>query len=273
MIKALRKTLLIACVVIIGTSTLISCGKDDPKPVEQTNLTAEETLDKFMEIRKEGDVDELYKLVWPKYIEIQNLTKDSYIQAVKDFDFKNSIEVIDYRVTDITDVEENIKKTKVTIKYTDSSKTEKNQDAIYALIKEGDVWMVSPDGVIDSIDYNTEFKISQEERIFIYLTKETKYTGGSIFNLKVTNHTKSNFSFGWTGGFKVIVDTDEGQFIADLKTPIKAARGLDDVLKVTVPNVNGNIKQITMTSLIELGQDGLPYKGDTAGKEVIVYKK
>ena len=276
MIKTLRKTLLMTFIVIIGISTLMACSKKDKAlydstiTVEQPSITAEETMDKFMEIRKTGDMNELYKLMWPKYVEIEDTSKYQYIIAMTDYDALNSIKIIDYKIDPITDYDENIKKTKVTVKYTDSSKAEKSEEANYALIKENDIWKVSPDGAIDAIDYNSEYKISDEKKLFIYVTKDLKYIDRSILKFKVVNNSGSDFSLGGTYGYKTIVDTDKGQYIAESKTPLNLIKGLNDILTITVPNVSGTIKQITITSVTELGQDGLPIQSNPQGSEIVI---
>jgi hypothetical protein len=285
MIKKCTKTIFLVSIIAIIMFVFAACGSNGEKKASAANagqqsgkseekpkeLTAEETLNKILQLRKDGKLEEFANLIWPKYLEIQNLTKEQLISSLKDSDFKNSFVLKDYRISAVTDFDKDIKKATVSLKYTDSSKQEKTGEDVFALIKENGTWKVSLAGVIDKKDYNYENMTPADGKLSMILTREIKKVQGSSLRLKVVNKSNIDFALGWVEGAKVIVDTDKGQFIATIKQGTKIAQGLDDYLDVDVQNMSGTIKQVKITSIFAL-QNGLPDPRDK-GSEVVVYKQ
>lgn len=285
MIKKCIKTISLVSIIAISMFVFAACGSNGEKKASAANagqqsgkseekskeLTAEETMNKIMQLRKDGKLEEFTNLIWPKYLEIESLTKEQLISNMKDYDFKNSYVIKDYRVSSVTDFDKDIKKAVVSLKYTDSSKEEKTEDDVFALIKENGTWKVSPSGEIDKKDYNYDNMAPEDGKLFMLLTREIKNVQGSSLRIKVVNKSNIDLALGWVNGAKVIVDTDKGQFITTLKPGLKITQGLDDYLNVDVQNMSGTIKQVKIASIFAL-QNGLPDPVDK-GSEVVVYKQ
>ncbi|GKU29326.1 hypothetical protein [Clostridium folliculivorans] len=285
MIKKCIRTIFLVSIIAINMFVLAACGSNSEKKASSVDsgqqsgkseekpkeLTAEETVNKILQLRKDGKLEEFVNLIWPKYLEIQNVTKEQLINSIKDADFKSSFVLKDYRVSAVTDFDKDIKKATVSLKYTDSSGQEKTGEDVFALIKEDGTWKVSLSGVIDKKDYNYENITLADGKLSMLLTREIKKVQGSSLRIKVVNKSNIDFALGWVEGAKAIVDTDKGQFIATINQGTKIAQGLDDYLNIDVQNMSGTIKQVKITSIFAL-QNGLPNPSDK-GIEAVVYKQ
>lgn len=262
--KILTKVLGSTMLIIMSIAFLGGCGTSSTS----VKNTPEAVMAEFMKFRKSGEIDKLKDLISGNYLAAQDLDYDEYVQNIKDFDFKNSFEILDYKISDLVEVNENVKKVNVILKYSNNLVTNSSLDEVYGLINEDGQWKVSPLGVIDSYSYKYEGEAS-EGKLSMYVDKLINLIDGAVINIKISNKSEYDFSLGWVDASKVIIETDKGQYIETVPPLSKITRGMNDSLSIEVKGMEGELKKVTVTSIYTLS-GALPILG-SSGEDVVIF--
>lgn len=264
--KVFSKVLITLIVTIMGVGFLGGCGTSS---VSVKN-TPEDVIESFMKFRKSGKLDNLKELISDNYLASQGLDTEQYVSNLEDFDFKNSFEFIDYKISDLIDISEDVKKVNVIIKYSDNLVSNASTEEVYGIINEEGQWKVSPYGVINSYTCTYEDMSEEDGKLSVYVDKLINFIDGAMINIKVNNKSEYDFSLGWVEPAKVIVDTDKGQYVQSLPPLSKITRGMNDNISVEIQGLEGELEKVTITPVHVLN-NGLPTPGDS-GEEIVVFQ-
>lgn len=260
--KTSGKLLITLVMVIMSLVLLAGCGTT-PDSVKNT---PENVIESFMKFRKSGKLENLKALISENYLVSQGLNSEEYVSNLKDFDFKNSFQFIDYKISDLIEVSEDVKKVNVIIKYSDNTAKNTSTEEVYGVINEDGQWKVSPFGVINSYTYES---VSEEDgKLTVYIDKLVNLIDGAIINIKVNNKSGYEFSLGWVENAQVIVDTDKGQYIQSLPPLSKITKGMNDNLTIELEGLQGELKRVVITPVHVL-HNGLPTPGDS-GEDMVI---
>lgn len=259
----LMKKIMIVIISLIGIVMLVGCNA--------SSNSAEDSINKFMKIRKSGNLDKLVDLISENYLSAQELTSEQYIQNLEEFDFRTSYKIKEYKISDIVEIDDNTKRVNTIIKFEDNTGMENSSDEVFALINENGIWKVSPGGILGSYTY--EYKDIVDGKFTMRIDKEIRTLDSVNLTLRFVNRTDYDFSLGWIQGAKVIVETEYGNYISNLPPAFIVERGYDDYVSVDFPDLQGEVKKITLTS-INMLENGLPSfdSMETGGDEFVIFE-
>ena len=244
--KNFKKLLTLLCLVTIVFTMLTGCDKK----VEMVRAnSAEEVLNLFNTYNSENNVEEMVKLYSNAYINYIGYDANQIIKNIK----ANRKDVIINSSTtkSIEDINDNLKKAIVNISAVINGE-ETNEDYEYALIKEENGWSISPDGIIDCVEFDVP--ANEDKQLNLRLIKE-----GVMFN--GTEDDKA----------QIIVETSEGTFTSEVVEPQKIDKKVKSYFIANIQDLKGDIKKVTVTSIYDLDSDGNPLKDSK--REIVVYNK
>ena len=232
--KNFKKLLTLLCLVTIVFTMLTGCDKK----VEMVRAnSAEEVLNLFNTYNSENNVEEMVKLYSNAYI--------NYIE----------------------DINDNLKKAIVNISAVINGE-ETNEDYEYALIKEENGWSISPDGIIDCVEFDVP--ANEDKQLNLRLIKEGVMFNGALIRVNLYNNTNNTYTFGTEDGkAHIIVEASEGAFTSEVVEPEKIDKKVKSYFIANIQDLKGDIKKVTVTSIYDLDSDGNPLKDSK--REIIVY--
>ncbi|WP_294385837.1 hypothetical protein [uncultured Clostridium sp.] len=248
----MKKTLKISGILsILSVFVFLSFGCTKKVEMVRAN-TAEEAINLFNTYNLENNIEEMVKLYSNEYIDYIGYDVNQIIKVMKknrkELNIKSSI------VKSIEDVNENLKKAVVTISAV-VDEEETIEDYVYALIKEDDGWSVSPDGIIECIDFDVP--MNNEKELNLNLVKEAVQFDGALIRVNLYNATSNSYVFGTTDEkTEIVVETTEGTFTSVVEEPQKIEKKARNYFIAKIENLKGDITKVTVTSLFDLDKDG-----------------
>lgn len=236
---------------ILSIFVFLSFGCMKKVEMVRTN-TPEEVINLFNTYNLENNVEEMVKLYSNEYIDYIGYDANQIIKVMKknrkDLNIKSST------VKSIEDVNENLKKAVLTISgVIDDEET--TEDYVYALIKEDSGWSVSPDGITECINFDVP--MNEEKELSLNLVKEAVLFDGALIRVNLYNNTNNSYVFGTTDEkTELVVETTEGTFTSVLEEPQKIEKKAKNYFIAKIENLNGEIKNVTVTSVFDVDKDG-----------------
>ena len=258
------KLLNILCVVSFIVILFTGCGKK----IETIKApTAQEAIDLFNQYNLESNIEEMVKLYSDVYIESVGYTPKQIIKMIKSNRSKATIN--SSTIKSMEDIDENTKKAVVTISATVNGE-ESTDDYIYAIVKEGDGWAVSPDGVTGCVSFDVPAPKNGE--LNLNLSKEIIQFDGVTIRVDVYNDSKTNYIFGTDDSkTEVIVETTEGTYNNILEESATVNKRTKSYFMAKIADIKGDITKVTVTSIYDADKDGNPVL-DTK-REITAYSK
>lgn len=262
--KKFKNILILVCLVIITFAMFTGCDKK----VEMIRSdSAEEVLDLFNKYNTENKIEEMVKLYSNAYInyvgyDINQIAKNIKSNR-KDVIFKSSI------TKSIEDINENLKKVTINIVASINGE-ETNDDYVYALIKDKDGWSISPDGIINCIEFDVP--ANKDNDLNLRLIKEGIMFDGALIQINLYNNTNNEYIFGVEDDkAQIVVETSEGTFISEIEEPQKVDKKLKSYFMANIKDLKGDIKKVTITSIYNLDNSGNILRDSK--REIVVYNK
>lgn len=253
--------LVIVAVVIMGLLGISGCEKSKVKKFVNDyyaawgsgNMTPEKSYDEYISSKSK---------------ELLRISKEEYVDKLKNTLNKNNLAYKSIRIKSITPMEDNIYKIKGDIK-TESNGEIINISSDDYVVKEGDVYKFLQYGLnkkeLTETSYNSEiFSVSMD----------SMYTGPDMImiNMIAKNPTNYDYTVGFAGNGKIIVETDQGNYE-------KAIPGMNlvkahDSIEGTqiIEGVKGKVNKISLSNVYELGADKQP-KDKANSRSYVLYSR
>ena len=200
--------------------------------------------EKMLNMIRAGD------LITPEYFDAIGVTKETYIQNLKDFDFKNSYKITDYSISEVSDYNDEIKRVKILIKGNNSN-GENTSEEIYTV--KGST--IAPMGFVS---IKTNIGYSEGTNSFeVGIPEYIEGTDSMYLKVKWNNKTSADVTLGWAGSGEIIVETDQGTFKGSLGAMRRIEVGYNATDIIEVPGAKGVIKKITVGTMYPI-KGGLP---------------
>ena len=259
--KNFKKLLTLLCLVTIVFTMLTGCDKK----VEMVRAnSAEEVLNLFNTYNSENNVEEMVKLYSNDYI---GYDANQIIKNIKAN--RKDVTINSSTTKSIEDINDNLKKAIVNISAVINGE-ETNEDYEYALIKEENGWSISPDGIIDCVEFDVP--ANEDKQLNLRLIKEGVMFNGALIRVNLYNNTNNTYTFGTEDDkTEIIVETSEGTFTSEVVEPQKIDKKVKSYFIANIQDLKGDIKKVTVTSIYDLDSDGNPLKDSK--REIIVYNK
>lgn len=259
-------------VIIIGSMIplLLLAYKTTPMAFNKAN-TPEVVLGQYLDYRKNQEHENIEPIISPSYLGIHDKGSNQFILELQESDDNTFKEIVDYKITDVTEVNKKTFSAKVEIDYIDKSDKEKTINETYAILKEDGVWKVSPDGVLDATVYSHGTIIAKEGDFSIELKKRVRTTTGTKLLMKVINNGDVDVSLGGINPTEVILETSEGRIVESLKSTVCVKSGVEGYVSVDIPDFTGDIYKVTVEEILILDKNGNPSFDNV--REWVIYKK
>ena len=212
--KNFKKLLTLLCLVTIVFTMLTGCDKK----VEMVRAnSAEEVLNLFNTYNSENNVEEMVKLYSNAYINYIGYDANQIIKNIKAN--RKDVTINSSTTKSIEDINDNLKKAIVNISAVINGE-ETNEDYEYALIKEENGWSISPDGIIDCVEFDVP--ANEDKQLNLRLIKEGVMFNGALIRVNLYNNTNNTYTFGTEDDkTEIIVETSEGTFTSEVMEPQK----------------------------------------------------
>lgn len=262
--KNFKKLLTLFCLVTIVFTMLTGCDKK----VEMVRAnSAEEVLNLFNTYNSENNVEEMVKLYSNSYINYIGYDANQIIKNIKAN--RKDVTINSSTTKSIEDINDNLKKAIVNISAVINGE-ETNEDYEYALIKEENGWSISPDGIIDCVEFDVP--ANEDKQLNLRLIKEGVMFNGALIRVNLYNNTNNTYTFGTEDDkTQIIVETSEGTFTSEVVEPQKIDKKVKSYFIANIQDLKGDIKKVTVTSIYDLDSDGNPLKDSK--REIVVYNK
>lgn len=262
--KKIKHISLVAVILIFTITVFSGCGKSIDR-IKST--TAKEAIELFNKYNKEGNIEEMIKLYSDAYVDYVGYTEDQIYKIIESN--RKNIEIRNSEIISVDDVEEGVKKAVIAITSV-YDKEEVTEEYTYAILKEGDGWAISPDGIIKSISFDVP--MSKDNELNLNLVKEAIQFDGAIVKINVYNDTKNEFVFGnEESKTEVVVETTEGTYKSTLDETVVVPKRSKSYFMAKIEDVKGDIKRVEVTSVFDADEDQKPI--ESTKRDITVYSK
>lgn len=229
--------------------------------------TPEEAIELFNRYNVEDNIEKMISLYSNAYINSTGYSKKQIVRSFKNT--RDKVDVTKSEVESIEDIDENLKLAKV--KITANIDGKENIDIYtYAIIKEEDGWSVSPDGIIETNNYDVP--APKDKELNINLSKVITTFEGAIIKCNVINNSKNAFTFGSKGEkCEVVVETSEGTFSTFMDEEVRLDRNASNYVIIRIKELVGDVNKLTVKSVYELDSNGNAVLDSY--KDIVIYEK
>lgn len=262
--KKIVKISKILGILSIALLMFVGCSKE----VEMVRGgSAEDVIELFNKYNVENNVEEMVKLYSDVYIDYIGYDASQIIKVIKSN--RKDANITASTTKSIEEIDENTKKAVITIaaKINNEDTTE---DYVYALVKEDDGWAISPDGIVNCIDFDVPMR--KDKELNLNLVKEAIQFDGALIRVDLYNDTSNSYVFGNEDEkTEIIVETTEGIFKSSVEEPQKIDKRAKSYFIAKIEDVKGDITKVTITSVFDLDKDGNALLDSK--RDIIAYSK
>lgn len=261
--KKYSKKIKLLCSIMI-VLLFVGCSKEI---VRVKAPTAEEALNLFNKYNVENNIEEMVKLYSDVYIDSIGYSTNQIIKIMKNN--RKNVTINSATIENLDSVDDNTQKANVSITAVVDGK-ESTESYIYAVLKEGDGWSVSPDGIIDCINF--DIPAPNEKELNLNLVKEIINFDGGIIRVDVLNNSNDNIIFGTDNAkTEVLVETSEGTYKNILEQSATVKKRSKSSFMSNMQGLKGEIQKVTVTNIYTADKDGNAI--ENTKREIVVYSK
>ncbi|MDU3722710.1 MAG: hypothetical protein E7G24_05795 [Clostridium celatum] len=243
---------------------LVGCSKEI---VRVKAPTAEEALSLFNKYNVDNNIEEMVKLYSDVYVDAIGYSTNQIIKIMKNN--RKDVEINSATIESLEAVDDNTQKANVSITAIVNGE-ESTESYTYAVLKEGDGWAVSPDGIIGCMNFDVP--VSKSKELNLNLVKEIINFTGGIIRVDVVNNSSNDVIFGTNDAkTEVLVETTEGTYKNTLEQSATVNKRSRSSFMSSIDGIKGEIQKVTVTNIYDADKDGNAI--DTTKRDIIVYSK
>lgn len=261
--KKYNKKIKVLCSIML-VLLFVGCSKEI---VRVKAPTAEEALNLFNKYNVDNNIEEMVKLYSDVYIDAIGYNTSQIVKIMENN--RKEVTINAATIENLDSIDDNTQKANVSITAIVDGK-ESTESYVYAVLKEGDGWAVSPDGIINCINFDVP--APNEKELNLNLVKEIIKFDGGIIRVDVLNNSNDNIVFGIDNAkTEVLVETSEGTYKNVLEQSATVKKRSKSSFMSNMDGLKGEIQKVTVTNIYTADKDGNAIE-DTK-REIVVYSK
>ena len=218
----------------------------------------EQTVKTYYAALSKEDFNQAVDQLSPNYLKIANISREQFINQMKEIYYKNSVKWLDYQISEMKDIDTTHKRVKVLYKQNVQGKENAGTDE-FLLVQENGKWMLDYSMVLSSTPIGGEKVVNKNGgTIKVSNVIVHKTVDGLLLTCSISNNTNNVLQTGWVDNAIIDLKTDKGTWSMEMKSRAKISPGKSEPGSFDFANADGVPNALTMKGIRFLSDRGLP---------------